>query len=212
MRFISAARENYTPGRKDSIRYIVVHYTANDGDTAEENLRYFARPGAGASAHYFVDENEVGQSVREEDTAWHCGANSYVHPLCRNANSLGIELCSRIKGGKYYFLPGTLKNAAALIKELAEKYGVKRQNVIRHYDVTGKRCPAPFVEEPAAWELFLDSVFTEQPSDWAKEAADYVIREGIFRGDGNGHYGWKEPLTRQEAAVIIYRLRGGGNA
>ena len=48
---------------KTQIKYIVVHYTANDGDTAAGNLAYFARETVKASAHYFVDEKEV--AVRE---------------------------------------------------------------------------------------------------------------------------------------------------
>ena len=76
------------------VNNIVVHYTANDGDTARNNGNYFSQPNRNASAHYFVDENEIIQSVKDTDTAWHCGAKSYKHELCRNDNSIGIEMCS----------------------------------------------------------------------------------------------------------------------
>ena len=49
---------------KEDIRYLVIHFTANDGDTAKNNADYFARAEISTSAHYFVDENEVWQSVR----------------------------------------------------------------------------------------------------------------------------------------------------
>ena len=58
---------------KEDIRYLVIHFTANDGDTAKNNADYFARAEISTSAHYFVDENEVWQSVRDADIAWHCG-------------------------------------------------------------------------------------------------------------------------------------------
>ena len=56
----------------------------------------------GASAHYFVDENSVYQSVEDKNIAWHCGAKKYKHSTCRN--SIGVELCSRKdSNGNYYF-------------------------------------------------------------------------------------------------------------
>ena len=41
-------------------------------------------------------------------------------------------------------------------KSLMKKYGVDVNHVLRHYDVTGKNCPAPFVENGAAWKNFLN--------------------------------------------------------
>ncbi len=133
----------------------MVHFTANDGDTAHNNAVYFQTPNIKASAHFFVDETEYWQSVRETDTAYHCGANKYRHPECRNDNSVGVELCSeKTPEGKYYFTPETVSRALVLLRQLMTKYDVPSSNVLRHYDVTGKNCPAPFVEDPAQWELF----------------------------------------------------------
>ena len=103
--FQQANSGNYLPAArgKADIQYLVIHYTANDGDTAKNNADYFARENISTSAHYFVDENEVWQSVRDQDIAWHCGTRgTYYHPYCRNANSIGIELCSRVQNGKYF--------------------------------------------------------------------------------------------------------------
>ncbi len=60
---------NYTKGRKQPVEYIVVHYTANNEDTAQGNGNYFSQPNRNASAHYFVDESNVVQSVKDTDTA-----------------------------------------------------------------------------------------------------------------------------------------------
>lgn len=110
---------------KEDIRYLVIHFTANDGDTAKNNADYFARAEISTSAHYFVDENEVWQSVHDADIAWHCGTRgTYFHPYCRNANSIGIELCSRKNGEKFYFMPETVRRAQALTRELMAKYGI----------------------------------------------------------------------------------------
>lgn len=136
--------------------WIVIHYTANNGDTAKGNCNYFTKEYRGASANYFVDENEIWQCVEDKDIAWHVGAKTYYNG-CRNSNSIGIELCSRISSdGKYYFKEQTVNNAIELTKMLMKKYNIDINHVCRHYDVTHKICPAPFVNNPIAWEQFLD--------------------------------------------------------
>ena len=164
MVFKSAHSSNFKKGRTSTIKYIVIHYTANNGDTAKGNLNYFANnQNLSASAHYFVDENEVCQSVKDTDTAYHCGGKTYKHKSCRNSNSIGIELCSRKdSNGKYYFKDKTIANAVAITKELMQKYNVPVENVIRHYDVTGKICPAPMVNDEKLWKDFLAMLSEEK--------------------------------------------------
>ena len=145
--------QNWNVGTLSRIKYIVVHYTGNNGDTALANTNYF-KSYRGASAHYFVDDTSIYQSIEDKNIAWHCGANSYKHPYCRNSNSIGVELCSYIISGKYAFKPKTVDNAVWLVKELMERYNVPITNVIRHYDVTGKICPEPYVRDVKAWENF----------------------------------------------------------
>lgn len=163
MNFLQAAVGNYRKGRTGKILYIVLHFTANNGDTALGNCKYFRNnKNLQASAHYFVDEKEIWQAVRDEDTAYHCGANKYKHNECRNANSIGIEMCSREdSNGKYYIKEETIQNAIALCKELMAKYNIPVSRVIRHYDVTGKACPEPFVRQPAQWERFKSLLVKE---------------------------------------------------
>ena len=155
-----ANKSNYTKNRTKKIEYIVIHYTANNGDTAKGNCNYFNSPNRNASAHYFVDENEIWQSVEDSDTAWHCGTNGkYYHSKCRNDNAIGIELCSeRDSKGMYYFNQETINNAIELTKMLMKKYNIPIENIVRHYDVTKKVCPAPFVNNSIAWDNFKESV------------------------------------------------------
>lgn len=166
MNFKQANSSNFKVGRTSPIKYIVIHYTANNGDTAKGNADYFNRtPNLSASAHYFVDENKVWQSVLDKDTAWHCGAKTYIHQECRNSNSIGIELCSRKDTkGNYYFKDEVVNRAIALTKELMKKYNIPVTNVIRHYDVTGKNCPAPMVNDEKKWKDFLSKLSTSSVS------------------------------------------------
>ena len=158
--FVPADPSNYYSGRgSNSIKYIVMHYTANDGDTDEGNAHYFQGAGRRASAHYFVAEDSVTQSVRDNDAAWHCGGDleSSHHPLrgiCMNRNSLGVEMCSDIVGGKYTITPQTVDRAVELVKYLMAQYGIDVDHVVRHYDVTGKLCPEPWVRDESLWRKF----------------------------------------------------------
>lgn len=135
------------------IKYIVIHYVGALGG-AKANCQYYAGRYIGASAHYFVGfDGEIWQSVEDADIAWHCGASSYKHGECRNSNSIGIEMCVRKRSTAsmgatdkdWYFEDATVESAAELTRYLMDKYGVPASNVIRHYDVTGKICPNPYV-------------------------------------------------------------------
>ena len=207
MEFVSCNTANYRAGRTQPVRYIVMHYTANNGDTARNNCDYYHRVGGlQASAHYFCDEHGAMQSVREGDTAWHCGARAYWHPECRNANSIGIEMCSRKRAdGSYYIKPETVANAAALAREIMQRYGIDTDHVLRHYDVTGKRCPMPWVDDLAQWAAFKASLAPEENTDeededdmvrynkledvpdWAQDTVRALMDAGALGGVGGGN-------------------------
>ena len=142
-----ANKKNYGNTRSTStIKYIVIHYTGNDGDTDENNGKYFQNNVVEASAHYFVDDDSITQSVPDNYIAWHCGAKTYKHKECRNANSIGIEICDDIKNGTIYPSAATIANVLELVAYLMNKYSIPKENVIRHFDVTGKHCPAYWVD------------------------------------------------------------------
>jgi N-acetylmuramoyl-L-alanine amidase len=191
---IPCRRENFGGLRSSKAKYLVVHFTSNDGDTARNNGEYFARELVGASAHYFVDEREIVCSVDPGYIAWHCGGEVCIHPKCRNSNSIGVELCSRVdKDGMYYFTEETMDKAAELIRWLMKKDDIPIENVIRHYDVTGKNCPAPFVGAGQAdWEKFKEVIAMnryntiEEMPEWAKPTIQKLVDAKILNGTGEG--------------------------
>ena len=196
-------RANYGGKRTSPIEYIVIHYTANLGDTAKNNADYFAREIVKASAHYFVDETETWNSVPEDSIAYHVGAKQYFHPASRNANSIGIEICMQDKQGR--LRQASIDRAAQLVRDLMAKYDVPADRVIRHYDVTHKNCPAPMVSDRALWAAFQKSLevkpVSDTPAPWAKEAWERAAEAKIVDGTRP-----TEPVTRQELAVILDRL------
>ena len=162
-----ANRKNYGYSRSTrNIKWIVVHFTANDGDSDESNARYFKNNIKKASAHYFVDDDSVTQSVPDNYVAYSVGGDKYKNTkgakyfnIVNNTNSLNIELCDTVKNGKNDLSAKTRANAILLIKQKAKKYGIDRNHIIRHYDVNGKNCPKYFVEDSYSWNRFLDDIF-----------------------------------------------------
>lgn len=210
---------------KSNIGYIVIHYTGNNGDTAAGNATYFARePNLKASAHYFVDETEVWQSVADKDGAWHVGTKSYRHPVCRNSNSIGVEICMQDSNGNVR--QGSIDNAVQLTRALMAKYGITASRVLRHYDVTGKDCPAPMVSNAGLWAAFKTAIMedndmtaeqvrqivreeiaaeaakqaTAAPEGWASSAWEKAQETGIMDGTRP-----QAPVQRQELAVVLQR-------
>ena len=148
-----ANKRNYGAKRSTSaIKYIFIHYTGNDGDSDESNARYFANNYVEASAHYFVDDNSVTQSVPDDYVAWSVGGTRYsncnitgggkYYTLCTNSNSISIELCDTKRDGSIYPSKATIENAIELTKKLMKKYNIPQDHVLRHFDRTGKACPA----------------------------------------------------------------------
>ena len=149
IRWIGAHRDNFASPRTSAIDRIVIHYTAGNGDTAQNNGQYFAKADRGASAHYFVDAKEIVQTVKEGDRAFHAGDRAM------NDRSIGIEMCSRRDAKGMYYIPNaTVTLTVQLVKELMKKYGIPISGVIRHFDVNGKVCPEPFVRNPNDWADF----------------------------------------------------------
>jgi len=133
---------NRTPQNrtKNDIRYIVVHDTANEEKGADAMYHYaFFNSGAqGMSADFFVDDDEI---LKVNDYyqyyTWHCDDNQSQNEIT-NANSIGVAICVNRDGND----KKTIENAALLICKLMAELSIDEAHVVRHYDVSGKNCPA----------------------------------------------------------------------
>lgn len=184
--FKQCNERNYRKGREFAINWICLHFTSGNGDTAQNNADYFAREGGlNASAHYFVDTERIVQSVKDSDTAWHCGkerGGSYYND-CRNANSIGIEMCSIIRNGVYVIPEATMKNAAKLTRELMAKYHIPVSRVCRHYDVTRKNCPEPWIRDPRLWEKFKTMLTEKEVEDMTEAQTRAIAKQEIANAE-----------------------------
>ena len=165
---ILANRINYGNKRNtNNIKWLVIHYTANDGDSAKGNGNYFKNNKPNASAHYFVDDDVIVNSVPDNYTAYAVGGKKYnnnggkYYGVCTNTNSLSIELCDTKRNGKSDLSSETRKNAIELARHLCKKYKIDKNHIIMHYQVNGKLCPKYFVEDTKAWKKFKDDIFAE---------------------------------------------------
>lgn len=132
-----------------NIKYIVIHYTGNKGDTASGNANYFATSNIReAGAHFFVDKKgEIYKSINMNREAWavggiytlNNGAGKY-YKKCTNANSVSIELCDCCTDTNEI----QKKVTKDLVKYI-QKYCHNAKTIIRHWDVNGKDCPAPMI-------------------------------------------------------------------
>ena len=215
-----ANSENYGGSRNASqIRYLVYHYTGNDGDRAANNAKYFQNNIVKASAHYFVDDTTVWRSVPDLKVAWSVGGSKYanadktgggtMYGIITNTNSISIEMCDTIRNGVYQASESTLVNAAELGRELMEKYGIPIENVYRHFDVTGKHCPSYLVnvQKWAEFKKRLEvKIMDNTPSGAHKEGVEWAVANGILTGNSEGDLMLSQPVTRQQMCTMLHRL------
>ena len=139
------------------IRFIVCHYL---GVPNADNPYLY---GGGYGGHFYIHRNGTTFCAADPKTAvvWHCGGGlqgSGGHQFygeCTNYNSIGIECgvyyTENVKEGdgdsnKWYFSEETQESLVRLVSKLMDEYKIDIDHVIRHYDVTGKICPNPYVK------------------------------------------------------------------
>lgn len=174
------------------IKYLVIHDTGNTSRTANAmaHYKYLQNASRYGSAHYYLDDKEIIQTIGDSFVAWAIGDKwGYGNNPNRvkdayNSNSLSIELCinSDIDKDKAY------KNLVELAKNLMAKFNIPPERVIRHFDATGKSCPGSWsknnwsqwwqfkedIKKPIEWQIDLskDSEFGTSTNDFIGQVAD----------------------------------------
>lgn len=147
------------PGTKlKKIKSVFVHYTANPGTSAAQNRSYFANLAEtqerSASAHFIIGyEGELIQCIPLEEQAYTVAT--------RNADSVSIECCYLDEDGK--FTQETYDTLVHTLAWLTQEYHLSADDILRHYDCGGKKCPLYYVEHEDAWEQLLADVESYKP-------------------------------------------------
>lgn len=223
---------NYRERNGENAEWLVMHYTANPKSTAAGEAKYRMTPGIGTGFHLVVDDSECYLSTPIEKSAQHCGGglqgtNGHAfYKKCMNANSIGIEMCCRQDAnGKWYITEETYKMAVQAAAWVCETYTIDPSHIIRHYDVTGKICPRPWVEDESKYHNFIAEVsdlidyktfckfmtawLEEQnkkgPKDYQMEALAWADQNGLMKGDTSGNQMPQGLVTRGDLAVLLDR-------
>lgn len=221
--------DNYETYSRRYVKYIVIHYTGNKKDTAYANANYFRGANRNASAHFFVDNDNIYQTVALKNKAWHCGGYTYYHSDCRNTNVWGIEMCCT--AGNYKVSAKTITNTAYLTANLCKRLGISASEVdkyvLRHYDVTHKSCPAQMSnggKNDADWIAFKNQVkkilngntsTTKKPttSTTATKKVNYVVKVttdclNIRKGPGT-NYKILDQIENKGSYTIVKEAKVG---
>ena len=133
----------------EGIRNIVIHYVGNPGTTAQQNRNYYASPSSEVSSHFVIGlKGEIILCI-----PLHEKSSASNH---RNKDTISIEVCHPDESGK--FTDAAYSSLVKLTAWLCEVCGLDSDDVIRHYDITGKQCPLYFVTHEDAWGQFRQDV------------------------------------------------------
>lgn len=142
------------PGEKlENVNNVFVHYTANKGTSAAQNRSYFENLGitgeTSASAHFIIgSEGEIIQCVPLDEIAYAV--------MKRNYDSVSIECCYLDTDGEFTY--ATYMSLVRLCAWLLDEYNLSPEDILRHYDEGGKKCPLYYVEHEDKWEQFKRDV------------------------------------------------------
>ena len=156
---ITAENRGEVPASRGSnkIEFIVIHYL---GVPNADNPYLY---GGGYGGHYNIQRNGEIYYAANPKTAvvWHCGGGLQgdgghsFYKICTNYNSIGIECGVAADSSNkdlsgdsdlWYFTEETQESLVWLVSKLMDDYNISADHVIRHYDVTGKICPNPYVK------------------------------------------------------------------
>lgn len=143
-----------------ALRYIAIHYTA--GSNSRKGAAMVARGvflQRSASADFVVDDEQVVR-INPDIRNYYCWAvgdkkNTYggggsLYGIATNKNTISIEICSTLRRGASAAVPNhvgwsfsdkAIELALRLVRLLMRQYGIPKENVVRHYDISGKLCP-----------------------------------------------------------------------
>lgn len=139
------------PGEKlDEVNAVIIHYVGNPGTTGAQNRSYFGEIAktheASRSAHFVIGlDGEIIQCIPLDEVSY--ASNE------RNFDTISIECCHPDKTGE--FNKATYDSLVSLCLYLCAEFDLDTDSVLRHYDVTGKKCPKYFADHPESWEDFL---------------------------------------------------------
>lgn len=143
-------------------KYLAIHFTAgSNSNPGKAQSIYNTFMSKRVSADFAVDDRDIVQFNPDIENyyCWAVGDNKQLtkegakfYGKAYNKNTISIEICStcnpatstavnRANHSGWSFTDPTINNAVKIAKIIMKKYNIPIENVIRHYDITGKLCP-----------------------------------------------------------------------
>ena len=135
---------------------VVIHYVGNANTKGISNRNFFESlkdsHETSVSSHFVIGlEGEIILCVPLDEVAY---ANRG-----RNSDTISIECCHPNTEGK--FNEATYQSLVQLVSYLVLTYELEEEDILRHYDVTGKECPLYYVKKEDAWENLKSDIMEE---------------------------------------------------
>lgn len=179
--------QNDAPAATDTmnVKYIGRKFIKKDNKSFESDG---VTPFRFGSAHIFCDMDSITEAIPLDEVAWGCGDKNYkgdyqeiatkVFNRRQNYETISVEICNNdvIKNSDEDW-KAAVANAREWVITFLNTYGYKIDKegslkpqmveapppagtllLLRHYDITGKKCPAPFIDDPNAWKYFVEDV------------------------------------------------------
>ncbi|MGF2716834.1 N-acetylmuramoyl-L-alanine amidase, partial [Bacillus cereus] len=150
---VPAGNEDIRPQNPMKPKYITIHETANTtpGANAENHAKYLYNQATQgtfrtASWHYTVDDKEIYQHLPTNENGWHAGDGQGSG----NMESIGIEIAVN-QDGDYN---KAVENAEKLVAYLMKQEGISGDNLRRHEQWSGKKCPDIMITK-GNWNNFV---------------------------------------------------------
>jgi len=132
----------YTATAQDSrVQFIVLHYTVGNFPSALKTLTQTP-----VSSHYLVDDESgaVLRLVDEDRRAFHAGVSQFDGVAGLNAASIGIEIVNPgLASGSSTrftpFAPAQIRAVVALVRDVAQRHGVRPHRIVGHSDIAPGR-------------------------------------------------------------------------
>ena len=171
-------KSRYGHRGNNKIAWIIVHYTGDKSSQGRakktaDAMQTWKRT---VSTNYLVGDDAIYQCVEDRNAAWHCPYEKTNKCAACNGVAIGVDLVEHkrstktgsVKDRDWYFTEKVINDGAQLVAMLADKYNIPMDHIVRHFDVTGKWCPRPFIGDDInevtgktgnhAWRSFLAQV------------------------------------------------------
>jgi len=207
------------------IKYIILHHSATDyqlnkddtdgkqiGRTICERAKERWKdkyPDYRCDYHFLISHTgEIFKGQPIEQPAWHC--TNY------QANLVSIGICFLGNFEKITMPIEQFNAGVKLIKILMKEFNIPLSNILRHKDVVSDithhsnstKCPG----KNFPYKEMLDALRNGEPFfdigedySYIKEIK-YLKEKGIIKGDGKGYFNPGENITREETALVVYRI------